>query len=195
MHPDFRKIWIVATTEFASSVHTKSFLIGILVLPVLTAASMLLQFAIMRRVDTRPRTIAVIDGTGALAPSIERSAEAYNAQTVDGKGKTVRPRIAVEVVESKPGDLADAAVKLDLSDRIRRGQLDAFVVIPPGAVDLPALMTAKPPVLDFHSDNPNDELLLKWLSATATGGVRSRRLSTSGIDQAIVDRIDQPLDR
>ena len=192
MRLDLRKIWIVATTEFGSSVRSKSFIIGILVLPVLAGASMLLQFALTQRVDTRPRAIAVIDRTGVLSRSMELAAEAYNAQTVDERGKAVRPRITVEVVESKPGAQGDAAVKLDLSDRIRRGELHAFVVIPEGAALLPDSMAARPPVVDFHSDNFNDDLLLKWLSACAASAVRSRRLATSGIDQAIADRIDQP---
>ena len=68
MHADLRKIWIVASTEFSSMIRTKSFLIGIMLLPVITGASVLIQVFVAKRVDTRPRTIAVIDGTAALYP-------------------------------------------------------------------------------------------------------------------------------
>jgi ABC-2 type transport system permease protein len=193
LHPDLRKIWTVASTEFSSAIRARSFIIGVLLMPVTVGASMVLQFAIAGKVDTRPRTIALIDGTGALAPSLERAAQTYNAKSVDAQGKVVQPRITVELVKSKSGEEVEPARKLELSDRIRRGELDAFVVIPPRAIEVPASKASAPPVLEFHSDNPNDDLLLKWLLATASGEVRSRRLRAEGIDQAVADRIDQPL--
>jgi ABC-2 type transport system permease protein len=193
LHPDLRKIWTVASTEFSSAIRARSFIIGVLLMPVTVGASMVLQFAIAGKVDTRPRTIALIDGTGTLAPAIEQAARAYNAKSVNAQGKLVQPRITVELVKSKSGEEVEPARKLELSDRIRRGELDAFVVIPPRAIEVPASKASAPPVLEFHSDNPNDDLLLKWLLATASGEVRSRRLRAEGIDQAIADRIDQPL--
>ncbi len=193
MHPDLRKIWTIASTEFSSAVRAKSFLIGVMILPLLMGGSMSLQVVVARKVDTRPRRVAVIDGPGTLAPALQRAAETFNAASVDANGKAVQPRITLEIVNTSSGEGASPERKLELSDRIRRGELDAFVVIPPRAVDMPASKAAHPPVLDFHSDNPNDDLLLKWLSATASGEVRSRRLQAQGIDQAIADRIDQPL--
>ncbi len=50
-------------------------------------------------------------------------------------------------------------------------------------------------MLDFHSDNPNDDLLRNWLAASVNGEVRSRRFRSAGIDQSIADRVDQPLSR
>ena len=41
LHADLRKIWIVASTEFGSMIRTKSFLVGIMLLPVITGASVL----------------------------------------------------------------------------------------------------------------------------------------------------------
>jgi ABC-2 type transport system permease protein len=93
MHPDLGKIWVVASTEFGSSIRTKSFIIGILLLPVLIGMSILLQMFVAKRMDTRTRTFAVVDRTGDLYPAIERAAQAYNAQkTIDTQGKTVRDR-------------------------------------------------------------------------------------------------------
>ena len=63
-----------------------------------------------------------------------------------------------------------------LSDRIRRGELDAFVVIPPGAIEVPGSLSTPPAPIEFHSDNPNDDLLRNWLTAAINGEVRSRRL-------------------
>ena len=93
MRPDFRKIWVVAATEFGTSVRTKAFIVGLLLLPILVGSSILLQMFVMRRVDTRTRTVAVVDRTEELYPAIEQAAQAYNDQTLDPQGKAVRPRI------------------------------------------------------------------------------------------------------
>ena len=95
--------------------------------------------------------------------------------------------------EARTKGEVDPAQKLELSDQIRRGELDAFVVIPPTAIELPSSNAAKAPVLEFHSDNPNDDLLRNWLTASVNAEVRSQRLRSAGIDQSIADRIDQPL--
>ena len=54
---------------------------------------------------------------------------------------------------------------LELSDRIRRGELDAFVVIPAEAIRAAGRRRAKPPAMEYHSDNPNDDVVRNWLVA------------------------------
>jgi hypothetical protein len=56
VRPNLSKIGVVASTEFGSAVRTKSFVIGILLLPVIMGASILLQLVIAKRVDTKTRT-------------------------------------------------------------------------------------------------------------------------------------------
>ena len=193
MHADLRKIWIVASTEFASAIRTKSFIISVLLMPVMTGASVLIQLVVAQRVDTRPRSLVVIDGTRELVPALERAANAYNSQTTDAMGKAVRPRITLTSVESKAAGQVDPALVLELSEKIGRGELDAFAVIPPEAIQVPGGKDAKPPVLDFHSDNPNDDLLHKWVTAAVNSEVRARRFRAAGIDQSMADRIEQSL--
>jgi len=189
MHPDPRKIWVVASTEFGSAIRTKAFLIGVLVAPILMGLSIGLQVLVASRVDTRTRTFAVVDRTGALYPAIERAARAYNEQAADSQGKLVRPRLE----PSRAGEGApDDAVALELSDRIRRGALDAFVVIPAGALKPPA-PGAAPPVMEYHSDNPNDDVVRNWLAATVNAEVRLHRFRAAGLDLALVDRLNQPM--
>ena len=96
MNPDLRKIWVVATTEFGSAIRTKSFIIGLLLLPVIMGASILIQIFVAERVDTKPRKFVVIDHTGALAPAIGQAAEAHNAKLPDARAKNARPRMEPE---------------------------------------------------------------------------------------------------
>jgi ABC-2 type transport system permease protein len=174
-------------------VRTKSFLVQIVLLPVITGASILIQLVITKTVDTRPRTVAVIDRTGSFYTFLEGAARTHNSQAVDAQGKAIGPRIDVSKADQNASVEVDPALCLDLSDRIRRGELDAFVVIPPGANEVPSSKDSLAPALEFYSDDPNDGVLGKWLGAAVNGEVRSQRFRSAGIDRAIADRVAQPL--
>ncbi len=194
MHPDWRKIWVVATTEFGSFIRTKAFIIGILLLPVITGGSVLLQLFIAKRVDSTARSVAVLDRTGVLYPALARAAAGYNAQAKDAQGKPVHPTIKVESIESSSQGNAEPSGVLELSNRVRRGELDAFIDIPPEVIDVPKANDRPTPGVRYHSDNPNDEVIRGWLAAAVNGEVRSRRFRAAGIDQAATDRLIQPVD-
>lgn len=190
MRPDLKKIWVVASTEFGSAIRTKAFLIGLLVVPIIMGLSIGMQLFMARHVDTRTRTFAVVDRTGVLYPAIERAARDHNDQAVDARGKLVHPRF--EPSQAGQGT-SDDATALELSDRIRHGQLDAYAVIPAGAAEPRPAGPARGSALEYHSENPNDDVVRNWLAATVNAEVRVRRLRAAGIDAAVVERLNQPL--
>jgi ABC-type Na+ efflux pump permease subunit len=190
MRPDLSKIWVVASTEFGSLIRTKAFIIGLLVVPIITGLSIGLQMFVAKRVDSRTRTFAVVDRTGVLYPAIERAAGAYNRRAVDAAGRLVRPRLEVSTAGA---GASDAAAALELSDKIRRGELDAFAVIPAEAIQPPPADAVEPLAMEYHSDNPNDDVVRKWLAATVNAEVRTRRFRAAGMDASLADRLSQPL--
>jgi ABC-2 type transport system permease protein len=192
MHPDPRKIAVVAATEFGSAIRARSFLVMLLLLPVIMGGSVVLQLIVAKRVDTKPRKVAVVDRTGSLYVGLEKAAGTFNSQSIDAAGKPVRPRIELSPVVPPSEDGFPAAV-LELSDRIRRGDLDAFLVIPAATIVPPAAGSGPPPALEYHSDNPNDDVARNWLVQTTNNEVRTRRFRSAGIDQVAADRLNQPV--
>ncbi|WP_165219718.1 ABC transporter permease [Aquisphaera insulae] len=190
MKADLRKIWVVATTEFGSAIRTKSFLIGLLMLPIIMGASILLQIFVAERVDTKPRRFVVLDHTGVLLPVIEKAAKAHNDALPEARGKHARPPLAMEPA---PTDASSPTAGLELSDRIRRGELDAFVEIPATVVE-PGADPAAKRAIEYHSDNPNDDMLRNWLNFVVNAEVRARRFRSAGIDQAVAERLSQPIE-
>jgi ABC-2 type transport system permease protein len=191
MLPDPRKIGVVASTEFGSSVRAKSFLITLLLLPVIMGGSILLQLVVAKRVDTKARKVAVIDHTGELYTAIEKAGGLYNSQSVGPDGKAIRPRIELSLVKSRPQ--RDPSLVLDLSDQVRRGEIDAFVVIPDSIIEPPVSSAGKPPTVEYHSDNPNDDVARKWLIENTNNEVRARRFRSAGIDPIAAGRLNQPV--
>lgn len=187
MRPDARKIWVVASTEFGSLVRSKSFVITLLMLPTIYGAGFGMQALVARRVDARTRTFAVVDRTGVLYPAIERAAAAYNNATVDARGRAIAPRL--EPLQAS----TETAAELELSDRIRRGQLDAFVVIPTAAAEVPKPGAVAPMAIEYHSDNPNDGVIRNWLPVAVNAEVRAIRCRTAGVDPSLAARLNQPV--
>lgn len=190
MWPDLRKIWVVASAEFGTAVRTRAFLIGLLGMPAIIGLSIGIQHFAAGRVDTRTRTFAVVDETGTLTSPIEAAVKSYNEQSVDSKGQLTRPRLQMEKVD--PG-LSAALASLELSDRIRRGQLDAYAIVPAEAVKPPAAGRTGPLFLEYHSDNPNDEVVRTWLLGVVNAEIRMRRFRAAGLDEALVNRLNQAL--
>jgi ABC-2 type transport system permease protein len=192
MRPNLEKIAVVAVTEFSSSVRSKSFIIGVIALPIIMVASVGLQLLVAKRADTRTRTVAIIDRTGALYPFLEKSAQAYSSSTNTPGPFASHPPIKTSPLELDPTN--DPATILDLSDRIRRGELDAYVVIPPDTLKAPPEKPEMPPPsLEYHSENPNDDVIRSWLVPALNNEVRAHRFRSVGIDQTVANRLSQPV--
>src|SRR5205823_2681023 len=121
-------------------------LIGLLLMPILMGGGILIQVLLA----DKDRHYAVIDRTpdGAAFQAIDDTVRRHNeTRTVDpdtGKEKTPA-RIVVERVEPKE-DVAGQ--RLELSDRVRRGELTGFLDVGPEALTAPPL----PPVKE--GENP-----------------------------------------
>ncbi len=182
-----QKIFTVATTEFGTAVRSKSFLIGLLLLPIIVGASIFLQKFMADQVDTTPRNFAVIDRTGKLYPVIAAAADANNQNLNDDEGKQRRP--AFQPTEVKPPASKDEAqtTLLDLSDQVRSGKLFAFVELPDN------LMEPMGGAIQYYSNTPNDSTLRDWLNNIVSTQVRTIRFSGSGIDQQLATRLNSPV--
>jgi ABC-2 type transport system permease protein len=126
---------VVAAREYLAAVRTKTFLIGLLVMPLLMGGSVLIQVIFKDVVDTAERTYALIDRTPGrqYTRAIEDAVSDYNAKAVEN-GKQVRPRFVVETVA--PQGTTDQEIKrqrYELSERVRTGKLHGFAEVLPGA--------------------------------------------------------------
>ena len=99
----------------------------------------------------------VIDHSGELAPAIRQAAEAHNAKLSRRAQERASPGSSRR--RPRPPRAEDWTTReaLELSDRIRRGELDAYVEIPAGLIE-PAAAGKQPAPIAYHSDNPNDDI-------------------------------------
>ena len=182
------RIFTVAQMEFLTLVRTKAFIIGILMMPVLIAISIGFQVYAARHTDTESRGFAVIDHTGALYEKLAASAAEFNAAA--GEGETQAGPHFVPSRVDLAGRTPDAA-KLELSDRVRDKDLFAFVEIPAD------IITAAPDAkisARYYTESPSYERLPDWIERVLNDEVARQRFTNSGIDPALVTRLNARVD-
>src|SRR5262249_1794470 len=114
-------------------------------------------------VDTTPKRFAVVDRSGTLYDALARKA-------AERKGD---PTFVPERAD---------ADELALSDRVRRGDLYAFVIIP-----------ADESFIYYHSDHPTYGDLHHWIEQTLNEEIRNRRYRAAGISEAVAEKLDAPV--
>lgn len=123
------KIRVIAIREYNAAVRTKAFLVSLILMPVLTVGGIAVQKLLEGRVDVIDKRVAVRDETGVLMPRLLAEAERRNKEDITNPstGKQTDPRFILEPVAAA----ADAErVRMELSDRVRKHEIAAFVEIP-----------------------------------------------------------------
>jgi len=179
------KALIVASTEFANSVHTKAFLISVVLMPVLMIGLGFGQKFVMERADIGVHRFALVDGTGELAADIQRAAAAWNAASVGAGGKRVGPEFVV--VPQATAALTDEE-RMRLSEEVRKDQLFAFVEIPADIVEADGRVRIR-----YYSSHASYEALPRWLQTSVSAAVVSHRFERASVDPATVERLTRPV--
>ncbi len=208
------KLLIIARREYNAAVKTKSFLISLLVMPLLMAGSVLVQVLLKDQVDTQEKRFAIVDRTPGeqLFPTLDAAAAGRNARdTVNSEtGKRVRPVFAIEhIVPSQDTPEAVDRQRFDLSERVRRGEMFGFLDIGPGVCEyLPDVAestrasAANDPNSDqnldrtlvrYHSNSPTYDDFQRWAEPILQEAVKERRFKAAGLESAVVRSVLKPV--
>jgi ABC-2 type transport system permease protein len=192
------KTLAIAVREYNAVIRSKAFVISIVLLPVMMFSSFLVQKLGQKVHDVNDRHFAVIDRTpGAeLFGAIEEAVKGHNEQTIDpATKKQIISRYVLEKIEPAPAPDADGQ-RLELSERIRHGELLAMLEIGPDVMSavVPDNQSDAPPSQSviFRSNNPS-AMEFRSLAATAINhAVWSRRLAAAGIAPADFAKYETP---
>src|SRR3954465_12397575 len=125
------KALIVAQSEFATLVRSKAFLASLILMPVVMGGSVMLVRATKDATDMKDRTFAVVDHTGVVAEPLKALANMYNAGTPSPMDAVLARKGARFIpVEIEPSADNAQALRLELSNRVRRQEFFAFVEVP-----------------------------------------------------------------
>ncbi|MBM3212115.1 hypothetical protein FJZ33_07845, partial [Candidatus Poribacteria bacterium] len=178
------KILKLAKREYKASVKSKGFIIGLILSPIFMCGGLIAFWIFKDRVDVTDKKVAIIDRSGVIAQSIVRASEYRNSKDVyDQKtGKKIKPAYLMEIVT--PNDQDIQAQRLEFSNRIRKGEIHAFLEIGPGIVH-----PGKDPnaaSISYYAKNAAIDDIRGWLIWPINNQLRQLRLAEAGIDEASV---------
>ena len=128
------KIFRFTNREYMAAVKTKGFIIGLIIAPIMMSGGFLAYLLLKDRVDITDKNIAVLDHTGVVAEALVNAATQRNQNEIfdEDSGEKIKPAYHFEILEVNNSD--SQKQNLELSDRVRRGELHAFMVIGPDVV-------------------------------------------------------------
>ena len=195
-----RRILLIARRDYLATIRTKAFLVGLVVAPVLFGGGFLGIALLKSKPDIKDRPVAIIDRTGMVASAVIQAAQEKNAMELFDK-VTHRQIAARYVFESLPPDADANAQRLALSDRVRSGQLFAFLEIgadnlhprhpPNGSKD-----AAAGKVACYTNAGAFDDAR-GWLEGPVNDGLRRVRLAQLGVGASHFDDVlaEVPVER
>jgi ABC-2 type transport system permease protein len=184
-----RKILVVARRDYLATVATKAFVIGLVLLPVFMFSGMVIPKLLKGRISTADKRIVIIDGTGELFPLLVKAAEERNATEIFDHD-TFEQDEARYVLELGPTGPITDQVRLELSDRVRKEELFAFVEL---AADLLTAPAGSPREVRVHAQSPTVGDERRWLDKALNRAVQMQRLRRAGIDPSVVAQSQLPI--
>jgi ABC-2 type transport system permease protein len=186
-----RRMLLVAKRDYVATVRTKAFIIGLVVAPLLFGSGFIGIALLKAKPDIKDRHIAIVDHTGLAAEAvIQAAAERSVKDSTDEKtGKQVSARYVFEAVAPSDGD--PAVQRLALSNRVRRGELYAFVEIAADAfqppVDVPpSAKASKKSLVSVYTNATQLDEAQREINGALNDGLRSVRLAKLGVDRSHV---------
>jgi ABC-2 type transport system permease protein len=180
------KALIVALSEFTTLVRSKGFLVGLILMPIFMAIAVGVQRFTRDATDIKDRRFVVVDRSGVLFGPLKEAADEWNrANEADGAART-QPRF---LPSEATFDANDERARAELSDRVRRDEIFAFVEVPTDALDPDTKST-----VSYYSNHPGYRTLPGWIGATINREILNQRFRAAAIDRAVVSRLTRRVD-
>lgn len=173
------KTFVIAKREYRAAVRTKGFLITLLLLPIFMGGGFISMAIMEDKVDTTDKKIAVIDQTGVLGESLVQRAELRNkfeiTDSVTGDKKA--PAYQIELITLNAADINGQ--KLQLSDRVRNSEIQAFIQIGPDVIH-PRPGEENSRIFYFSGNSLMDEAR-NWIGYVLNEKIKEIRVGELGI--------------
>lgn len=174
-------ILVLAMREFRTSVRTKSFIIGLIIAPVMMGGSLFVIALTKDRVDINEKKITVIDQTGKLGTTLIKAANYHNENQIfdSVKNKQIKPAYVINLL--KPDTINLKKQLLLLSDSVRNKQLHAFVVIGPDVI-FPGNNPEKSKI-KYYSENSFMDEIRGWIEWPINNKINELRVKKFNLSQ------------
>ena len=174
-----RKLLRLAKREYLASVKTKGFIIMLVAMPILMGGTSIAMILLQDKVDTKDKKVAVLDRSAVIADVLLAAAKERNDKDIfDKNGKKIQPAYVFEIV--RPDNTNPEAQKLNLSNRIDKGELHAFLDIGPNVLNLEGDEGTFQ--MAYHAKNAALDSIRGWLVDLINNHLQMTRMRDAGVD-------------
>lgn len=188
------KIFVIARREYLAMVATKTFLVTLIMMPILMFGGLILIPTLSKITGGQKRSIMIVDATGKIGETLKTAAEARNKALAENqKASETESRDPTNAEDVFDLQLINAAElndekRLAWSDDIRNGKLYAFVEIPADLFSTQTTSSTK-----FVSQDSAMSAARMWLEAVIDPIVRQEKAKALGLDPKLVQLVTAPV--
>lgn len=176
------KIWTLFKREYRAAVRTKSFIISLILVPIMMGGGFAAMIIMENNKDTDDKHFVVLDHSGLMTGPLKEALEIRNAEEIF-HSRTGEQIDAVFVVEFMEPDLEDRqAQQLALSNRVERQELHAFIEIGPDI--LHPIGEEKEAYLKYYSQHSFADDIRYWFQNVVNNNVQEIRAAELNLDKA-----------
>jgi len=178
-----RKIIVLFKREYLSAVKTKSFIISLVLVPILMAGSFVTFLIMENNQDTTDKNFLVMDHSGLVTEVLQKAANERNENEIYNSvsGEKVLPAYYLEFVSPDYSDPVQQ--KIELSDRIRAKEIHALIEI--GSDVLHPSDSTDKDFIRYYSETGFMDNVRGWFSNAINNHLRMLRVEALNLDPGI----------
>ena len=177
-----RKIWTLFKREYRAAVRTKSFIISLVLVPILMGGGFAAMIIMENNKDTDDKHFVVIDQSGLMKAPLNEALEKRNTEEIFNArtGDKIDAAYVVEFMEYDSGD--PEGQRLALSQRVESQELHAFIEIGPDIMH-PA-GEDKEAYIKYYSQHSFNDNNRYWFRNVINNRVQEMRAAELNLDEA-----------
>jgi len=175
------KIWTLFKREYRAAVRTKSFIISLILVPIMMGGGFAAMIIMENNKDTDDKHFVVIDHSGLMTAPMSKALEIRNTEEIlhSNTGEKIDAAYVVEFMEP---DLQDPeSQQLALSERVESQELHAFIEIGPDILH-PA-GEGKEAYLKYYSQHSFNDQIRYWFQNVVNNNLREIRTTELNLDE------------
>jgi ABC-2 type transport system permease protein len=173
------KILILFKREYRAAVRTKSFIISLILVPLLMGGGFLAMIIMEKNQDTDDKRIAVIDYSGFMEAPLKKAVDQRNQLEIfdPETGEKAASAYQLEFVAPDPDHRIDQ--QLALSRRVQSGELHAFIEIGP---DVLHPSGNEGGYLKYYSEHSFNDNVRDWFRNAINSHLQQLRVAELNLD-------------
>ncbi len=173
------KILTLFKREYRAAVRTKSFIISLVLVPIMMGGGFLAVLIMERNQDIDDKRIAIIDYSGLMEEPLQKAVDQRNQQEIydPETGEKAAGAYEVEFIAPDPSNRIDQ--QLALSRRVQSGELHAFMEIGPDVLH----PSGKEGVyLRYYSEHSFNDVARDWFRSVINSRLQQMRVAELNLD-------------